>query len=197
MAKTLEFFFDYASPYSYLACEQVEALAERTGAELRWRPFLLGAVFKATGNVPPISTANKAQYLAKDLLDWTRHLGLPEFRMPENFPIQSLKANRLGLVAIEHGRAGPFSRATFRAAFAEGKDLGDVKVLAELARTAGLPPEAALARIEHPEIKDTLRRNTDEAVERGAFGAPTFFVGSEMFFGNDRLMFVERALRAA
>ncbi|MFL5347289.1 MAG: 2-hydroxychromene-2-carboxylate isomerase [Hyalangium sp.] len=194
MAKTCEFFFDYASPYSYLASEQVEALAKRTGADIRWRPFLLGGVYKATGNVPPISNSSKAAYLFKDLVDWARHLGLPELRLPENFPSNSLRANRLGMVAAEQGRIVPFSQAVFRAAFTEGKDITDPAALAELARAAGLEPEKALARSETQEIKDALRRNTDEAVARGAFGAPTFFVGDEMFFGNDRLMFVERVL---
>jgi 2-hydroxychromene-2-carboxylate isomerase len=194
MAKTLEFFFDYASVYSYLACNQVEAVAQRTGAELRWRPFLLGAIFKVTGNVPPISTPAKAAWMLKDVQGWTQYLGLPPFRLPENFPINSLKANRLALVAAEQGRIVPFSHAAFRAAFADGKDLADPQVLAELARGAELSPEQALAKAETQEIKDALRRNTDEALERGAFGAPTFFVGEEMFFGNDRFMFVERAL---
>jgi 2-hydroxychromene-2-carboxylate isomerase len=147
--------------------------------------------------VPPISTTNKAAWLARDLVDWTRHLGLPEFRMPSNFPINSLKANRLGLVAAEQGRIAEFSRATFRAAFAEGQDLADPTVLAAVARASGLEPEPALARAELQEIKDALRRNTDEALARGAFGAPTFFVGDTLFFGNDRLMFVEKALNAA
>jgi 2-hydroxychromene-2-carboxylate isomerase len=196
MARTLEFFFDYASPYSYLATEQVEAVAKRTGAEIRWRPFLLGAVFKATGNVPPVTNAHKAMYLGKDLADWARYLGLPEFQLPSAFPVNSLKANRLGLVAAEHGSIVPFTRAAFRAAFVEGKDVGDPSVLAELARGVGLDPEKALAQAESQEIKDALRRNTEEAVSRGAFGAPTFFVGDQMFFGNDRLMFVERALSA-
>lgn len=197
MAKTLEFFFDYASPYSYLASEQVEALAKRTGADIRWRPFLLGAVFKATGNVPPITTPNKAIYLGKDLVDWAIHLGLPPFQMPSSFPINSLKADRLGIVAAEQGRIAQFSHAAFRAAFVQGKDLNEPEVLAELARAAGLDAEKALARAEAQEIKDALRRNTDEAIARGAFGAPTFFVGDEMFFGNDRLIFVERLLSAA
>jgi 2-hydroxychromene-2-carboxylate isomerase len=117
--------------------------------------------------------------------------------MPESFPINSLKANRLGLVAAEQGRVVPFSHAAFRAAFADGKDLADPQVLAELARVAELSPEQALAKAESQEIKDALRRNTDEALERGAFGAPTFFVGDELFFGNDRMMFVERALSGA
>ncbi|ADO72941.1 2-hydroxychromene-2-carboxylate isomerase [Stigmatella aurantiaca] len=197
MSKTLEFFFDYASPYSYLASAQVEVLAVRTGVELRWRPFLLGAVFKATGNVPPISCPAKARYLFKDLAHWTQFLGLPPCRFPEAFPIPSIKANRLGLVAAEQGLIAPFSHAAFRAAFVDGKDLGDGAVLEEVARASGLEPGPALARIENQEIKDALRRNTEEAVARGAFGAPTFFVGEEMFFGNDRLMLVERMLRGA
>ena len=86
MARMLEFFFDYASPYSYLACKQVEAVAQRNVAELRWRPFLLGAVFKATGNTPPLSNANKASWLLRDVQDWTSYLGLPPFRMPETSP---------------------------------------------------------------------------------------------------------------
>lgn len=124
-------------------------------------------------------------------------LGLPPLVLPESFPINSLKANRLGLVAAEQGKVAPFSHAAYRAAFVEGRDLGDPKVLAELAAGVGLDPDKALAHIENQEIKDALRRNTDEAVARGAFGAPTFFVGDSMFFGNDRLMFVERALRQA
>lgn len=197
MAKTLEFFFDYASPYSYLASEQLEAVVQRTGVEVRWRPFLLGAVFKATGNVPPITTPSKGMYLAKDLDDWTGYLNLSKFRLPDEFPINSLKANRLGLVAAEQGRIVPFSLAAFRAAFVHGRDLNSLEVLTGLLREVGLEPEKALARLENQEIKDALRRNTDEAVSRGAFGAPTFFVGERMFFGNDRLMFVERALKAA
>ena len=197
MAKTLEFFFDYASPYSYLACNQVEAVAQRTGAELRWRPFLLGAVFKATGNNTPTQVPAKGVYIAKDLQDWVSYLGLPALVLPESFPINSLKANRLALVAAEQGKVAAFSHAAYRAAFAEGKDLSDPKVLAEVARGVGMDADKALAQMENQEIKDALRRNTDEALSRGVFGAPTFFVGDNMFFGNDRLMFVERALRKA
>jgi 2-hydroxychromene-2-carboxylate isomerase len=197
MAKTLEFFFDYASPYSYLACNQVEAVAQRTGAELRWRPFLLGAVFKATGNNTPTLVPAKGVYIGKDLQDWVSYLGLPALVLPESFPINSLKANRLALVAAEQGKVAAFSHAAYRAAFAEGKDLSDPKVLAEVARGVGLDADKALAQLESQELKDALRRNTDEALSRGAFGAPTFFVGDDMFFGNDRLMFVERALQKA
>ncbi|WP_224361810.1 2-hydroxychromene-2-carboxylate isomerase [Hyalangium versicolor] len=196
MAKTLEFFFDYASVYSYLASTQVEEVAKRTGAELRWRVFLLGAVFKAAGNVSPVTVASKATYLVKDLQDWTSYLGLPPFQMPSNFPFNSLKVNRLGLVAAEEGKIAAFSHAVYRAAFADGRDLNDPAVIAEVLHSVGLDAEKAQARAETQDIKDALRRNTEEAIARGAFGAPLFFVGEEMFFGNDRLMFVERALRA-
>lgn len=196
MAKVLEFFFDYSSPYSYLASTQVEGLARRAGAELRWRPFLLGAVFKATGNTSPAANLCKARYMLKDLLDWTRHYDLPDFVLPEGFPSSSLRAARLGLVADEGGRLADFTHALYREVFALGKDASDVGVLAEVLRSVGLDAEKSLARAESPEIKDRLRTNTDYAVARGAFGSPTFFIGDEMYFGNDRLMFVERALRA-
>ncbi|MGA9523988.1 MAG: 2-hydroxychromene-2-carboxylate isomerase [Myxococcaceae bacterium] len=195
MAKTLEFFFDYGSPYSWLACTQIDAIAQRTSAEVRWRPFLLGAVFKATGNHAPAQNMYKARYLLKDLGDWTRAYGLPAFVLPPDFPSDSIKANRLGLVAEELGKLPAYSHAVYRAGFTEGRDISQPQVLADLLRGAGMDPQAAFARMLSQEIKDRLRKNTDEAVERGAFGAPTFFIGDDMYFGNDRLPFVEAALR--
>jgi 2-hydroxychromene-2-carboxylate isomerase len=197
MAKVLEFFFDYASPYSYLASTRVEAVARRAGAELQWRPFLLGAVFKESGNTSPASSMCKARYMMKDLLDWTRHYDLPDFVLPEGFPSSSLKAARLGLVADEQGRLVAFTHALYREVFAEGKDLSDLGILAGVLQRIGLGAEESLRRSESPEIKDRLRRNTDGALARGAFGAPTFFIGDDMYFGNDRLPFVETALKAA
>jgi 2-hydroxychromene-2-carboxylate isomerase len=197
MPATLEFFFDFSSTYSYLAATQVEALAERTGSRLAWRPFLLGAVFKATGNSPPISVAAKGAWMLEDLRAWAREYRLPPFVMPPTFPIPSVKANRLALVALEQGRGPALVHALYRAIFQEGREVGEADVLGQVAAAAGLDPAAALARIEQQEVKDALRRNTEEAVERGAFGAPTFFVGRDMFWGNDRLHRVERALREA
>ena len=197
MAKTLEFFFDYLSGYSYLASTQVEELARRTGAELRWRPFLLAAIFKATGNIPPMANPYKARYLLKDARDWTRHYHLPDFRLPEGFPSSSLKAARLGLVAEEHGRLPAYTHALYRAVFAEGKDPSDAATLSEVLSRLGLPAEDCLARADSQEVKNKLRSNTDEALARGAFGAPTFFIGEDIYFGNDRLPFVEAALRRA
>ena len=200
MPAKLEFFFDYVSFYSYLASTQVEAVAQRSGAELVWRPFLLGAVMKVTGSTPVVGDPHKGPYAVKDVADWARHYGLPEVKLPDGFPFRTVTLMRLALVALEHG-GGAISRLThaaYRAAFAEARDPSDPAVTEALLREAGLEPAAALARAEAPDIKDALRRNTDEALARGAFGAPTFFVnGTDMYFGNDRLVLVERALQRA
>lgn len=197
MTKSLEFFFDFTSTYSYLASTRIEAMVRDTGVTLHWRPFLLGVVFKATDNVAPLVHPSQAKvaYLLKDIRDWTRHYGLPEFRLPDVFPVPSLKANRLALVAIEQGKGPAFIHATYAAIFQQGRDLGDLEVLGELAAAAGLDAGAALERMEDPAIKAALKANTDEAVARGAFGAPTLFLGDDLYFGNDRLPLVERALQ--
>lgn len=193
--QTLEFFFDYGSPYSYLASTRVEEIARRTNAQLVWRVFLLGAVFKATENVAPASNLHKARYLYKDLQDWTRHYALPPLRLPDDFPGNSLQADRLGLVAVEQGRISAYTKHAYQAAFAEGKSLSDAEVLKFILLASEMDPSASFERAGSPEIKAVLRKNTDEAVERGAFGAPTFFIGDDIYVGNDRLAFVERALR--
>jgi 2-hydroxychromene-2-carboxylate isomerase len=192
---TLEFFFDYASPYSYLASSQVEKIAQQTGASLSWRPFFLGGVFKATGNSSPALVPNKAIYMLQDLLRWTRHYGLPDFTLPDPFPARSITSLRLALVAQDEGKLPSFSHLLYQQIFALGKDQAQVAVLTEVIREAGMDPDACIERAGSQEIKDRLRKNTEEAVERGSFGAPTFFVGEQMFIGNDRLGFVERALR--
>ena len=197
MPKTLEFFFDLISPYSYLASTQVEAVCARTGAALAWRPFLLGAVFKATENASPASHPFKARYLFKDLARWVEHYGLPPVTYPSEFPFRVVDADRLVLVAAERGKAGPYARAAFDAIWAQGKDLSKGEELSAVLRQVGMEPEPAFARAGAAEIKETLKRNGEEAVERGAFGAPAFFVGEEMFVGNDRLSFVERELGRA
>jgi 2-hydroxychromene-2-carboxylate isomerase len=196
MAKTLEFFFDFASPYSYLASTQVERICERTGARLEWKPVLLGAIFKATGNVSPLTNPVKAMYLMKDVLDWSKHYGIPPLVLPEVFPIPSLKADRLALVALEQGRLPALVRAVYAAAFQKGLDISQQAVLAEALKAAEMDVASSLAKTETQPLKDALRANTDDALGRGAFGLPLFFVGDEMFVGNDRLLFVEAALRA-
>jgi 2-hydroxychromene-2-carboxylate isomerase len=195
--KRVEFFFDLSSPYSYLASTQIEAVAARAGAEVAWRPFVLAAVFKAANNTMPAASPPKAKWMVRDLERWAAHYGVP-FRFASRFPINGIRAERLILVGERAGAntAGPLAHAAFHAFWVDDRDLTDDAVLRDLAAGAGLDPERALAAIEEPEIKARLREHTDDAIRRGAFGAPAMFVGEELFWGNDRLPFVEAALRA-
>jgi len=190
----VEYFYDYVSPYAYLADTQIGDIAKRTGAEIVYRPFFLGGVMQAAKNSPPISVPNKGKYMLDDLERWSRRYGAPINPNP-HFPVNTLHAMRAAVAALADPRFPDFHRAMFSAVWREGKNLGDEAVLREQIDNAGLDGAALLARAKEQESKDTLRRNSEEAVERGSFGAPTFFVGDEMFWGNDRLDFVEEALK--
>jgi 2-hydroxychromene-2-carboxylate isomerase len=189
----LEFFYDFVSPYSYLASTQVEGLARRTGARLRWRPFLLGGVFKSTGNRAPIETVAKGKHMWTDLDRWARKLEVP-LRRPRVFPVPTMLALRAALAAPPEALPAA-SRALFKAVWADDREVGNPATLAAILGEAGLDGPALVAAA--PAQKEALTRQTQEAVDRGAFGAPTFFVGSELFVGNDRLDFVEALLRVA
>lgn len=190
----LEYFFDYVSPFAYLADTQLPALLERTGAQVVYRPFLLGGVMQASQNSPPINVPNKGRYMFRDIERWSKHYGVPANPNP-HFPVNTLPVMRAAVAALDDPRFAHFHRAMFRGVWVEGKNLADPAVLRAAIAAAGLDAEAILARAGDAEVKAALRRNSEEAVERGAFGAPTFFVGDEMFWGNDRLEFVEQALR--
>jgi 2-hydroxychromene-2-carboxylate isomerase len=191
--KRIEFFFDYASTYSYLAHLEMEALATRRGAELVYRPMVLGFVFKATGNAMPASVPAKATYMMQDVRRWIRHYGLP-FRMPSVFPTNTIRALRGAVAALDDGTFLAYHHAVMQAYWANDQDIGDPDVLAAVATSAGLDGPGLIARCEDASVKATLKANTDEAIARGAFGAPTFFVGDQMFWGNDRIEFVAEAL---
>lgn len=191
---TLEFFYDFVSPYSYLATTRVEAIAQRAGASVRFRPFLLGGVMKATGNHAPLETVPKFQHMKVDLQRWARRLGVT-LNFPASFPIPSILALRTALAAEAQGKLVPFTHAVYAAAWVDGRDIASPDVLVEVAGAVGLDGAALVAAA--PEFKAALVAQTDEAVRRGAFGAPTLFLGDEMFVGNDRLDFVEEALRRA
>ena len=182
------------SPYSYLAATQVLGLAERTGASVRWRPLYLPGVMKATGNSGPTAVAAKAIYSFKDCNDWAKHYGLPELRIPDDFPFIAVLADRCAVDAEGQGKLIPYVLAMFKKIWADGADCNDQAIVRAVLAQVGLDPEATIARAGTEEIKAVLRKNTDEAVEKGAYGVPTFFVDGEMFVGNDRLMFVEQAL---
>lgn len=191
---TLEFFYDFVSPYSYLASTRVEAEAARVGGTVRFRPFLIGGVFQASGNHAPADVPAKRRHMWTDLGRWARRLGVP-LREPPRFPLLSVLPLRAAFAAEQAGVLVPFTHAVFRAYWAEGRDYSDPAELAGIATAAGLDGPALVAAA--PQHKDALRLQTQEAVDRGAYGAPTFFVGQEMFVGNDRLDFALEALQAA
>ncbi len=195
MSKVVEFYFDFSSPYSYLAATQLPELARRTGAKIEYRPFVLAAVFKATTNDMPAKVPAKAQYMAKDLERWAEEYGV-RFKFSSHFPANTIKAMRIVIVAEAHGVAEAVTLGLFRAMWAEDRDLNDAVVLGDIAEKAGLDPQAALAAIETQAVKDRLRAYTDAAIAKGAFGAPAMVVGDELFWGNDRLHFVEKVLKS-
>ena len=189
MARQIEFFYDYLSPFSYLADTQIPAIAQRTGAEIVYRPVLLGAIMKATGNSGPLPIQGKAGYNVTDFQRWAKRYGVPAQFNPY-FPFNTIRLLRAAVAAQRHGRFAEFHAAAFREIWEQGRDLSKEDVLRRLLDGAKIDP----ATIEGDEIKNQLRANADDAVSRGAFGAPTFFVNGEMFWGNDRLEFVEEAL---
>ncbi len=184
---TLDFWFDFSSPYAYLASTQIDGIAARTGATLRWRPMLLGAVFKEVGQVQvPLlaASAAKQRHYALDIERWAAWWNVP-FTFPATFPIRSLLPLRTYLA---HPDPIPFAHAVFRAAWADGRDITDPAVL----RACGAPEEALEAA---PAMKQALIDQTSEAVAAGVFGAPTCIVdGKWLFWGQDRLDMVERCL---
>ena len=195
MAGTVEYFWDVSSPYTYLAHTQLPALAERTGATIVYRPFLLGGAFKLAGNSMPAGVPNKGKFLFADIQRWADQYGVT-IAMPSFFPVNSLKAMRGAFVADREGKQVAYADAVFRAIWADGVDVSRPELLAKVAEGVGIAGETLLAGIEEPGIKEALKAATSEAVERGAFGAPTFFVGGDLFWGNDRLHHVEAALAA-
>lgn len=195
MPAPLEFFFDFSSPYAYLASHQIGPLAERHGREVRWRPMMLGPALAATGSKPLVHLPLKGDYAKRDLPRAARFHGIP-FQMPSRFPQVTLAAARLFYWLQEQApdRAVPFADAVFKALFVDDQDVADRAVVARLAAALEIDETAALAAIDEPQVKETLRAVTAEAVERGVFGSPFIFVDGEPFWGTDRLDHIDRWL---
>jgi 2-hydroxychromene-2-carboxylate isomerase len=192
----IDFFWDCGSPYTYLATTQLAAFEKRTGATFRYRPLLLGGLYKTTGNAPPISVAAKARWMLQDLVRWREQYGVP-LRLPGEsapFPVVSLVPMRAAVAAEMRGKGREYCHAIFHAYFVEGRDIAQPDEVARVARSIGLDADDVLAAIQTAEVKDRLRANTDEAAARGAFGVPTFFIDEQIFWGNDRFHHLERAL---
>ena len=194
----LEFFFDCSSPWTYLAFSRIEALAAETGAVLEWRPFLVGGVFNTVNRSVyeqrehPVPA--KMRYYMKDLQDWARYYGL-RIGSPPVFPVNSVKAMRGCLVAMEAQCLLTYARAVFETYWGELEDISQDAVLGGIVRRVGLDPAGFFAKINAAAYKDKLRANTDELIARGGFGSPTMFVdGEDMYFGNDRLVLVRERL---
>lgn len=196
--RRVEFFFDLVSPYSYLAHTQVGRVCEEADAELVPRPMLLGAVLNETGGRAATEVPAKERYMRRDLGLWAESYGVP-LRFPDPFPFRSLKTMRAALWLRERGSLPAFMNEAFSLYWAEGgapkgmKESDEDGPISEVARRIGEDPDDVLEGASQPAAKDALKSATAEALERGVFGAPTFFVDGEMFWGNDRLPFVEAA----
>lgn len=188
--KTLEFFYDFSCPYAYLASTRIERLAKAGGADLVYKPFLLGGVFNALGVTPMQMPEPKAKLNLLDMRRWADHWGVP-LNMPETHPNRTVLALRAALASNDLPKA---TRALFDAYWAEGSDLSDPQIVVDALNRAGLDGEALVKQAEDPAIKDELRRRTDEAIERGVFGAPTIILDGELYWGQDRLHLVAREL---
>ena len=198
MAK-LEFFFDISSPWTYFAFHRIEAFAAETGAEIVWKPFLVGGVFNKVNPSVYLRRENpvpvKDAYYKKDMADWARYEGV-KLISPTVFPLNSVRAMRGCFVALDQGKLPAYARACFEAYWRDDKDISKPELLAPLAVAAGMDETAFLAGINDDAIKQRLFAGTDEAIARGVFGSPTFFLNDDdMYFGNDRLELIRAAIK--
>ena len=196
MAKDLDFYFDVGSPAAYLAWTQMPRLARETGATVHYRPFLLGGVFQATGNRSPMEVPAKSQWMRVDLQRFAARYGVP-YRHNPHFPINTLTLMRaaVGLQMRQPDRLLPFGDAVYKAIWVDGRNMNDAVEVGRVLQDAGFDPQGVLALTQDPEVKEQLKAVTQQAVARGVFGAPTFFVGDQMFWGQDRMDFVKEALQ--
>ena len=194
MAKSVDFYFDYGSPSSYLAYTQMPGLAKRTGATVNYRPILLGAVFQATGNRSPVEVAAKGKWMQSDLQHFAERYNVP-YRWNPHFPINTLALMRGATYAAREGFLLPYSDAIYKAVWADGLNMGDPAVIGKVLEETGIDAQKVIAATQEQAVKDALKDATQQAVARGLFGAPTFFVGERMHFGQDRLPYVEELLR--
>lgn len=196
MPAEIDFFFDFSSSYSYVALPGVLQLADAHDVTINWKPFLLGVIFKAHDHAPPADDDVKLRYLGRDLERRAQAAGLPPFVSPSPFPFNGITAMR-AFWHLDEGdpdKAVEWARAVFHTSFAEGRDCSNPETLADIATNLGLDAKQLLKATADDRVKAKLKAITGEAMDRGVFGAPTFFVGDEMFWGGDRLVDLERHL---
>jgi 2-hydroxychromene-2-carboxylate isomerase len=196
MPAPIDFYFDFSSPYGFLASEKIEALAARHGRRVNWHPVLLGVVFRQTGAAPLTQVPLKGDYSKRDMARSARFHGVDSFRMPSTFPIPSQAAARIVLWIRQHdpALAAKVVHALYRAFFVDDIDISNPDAAAAAAAKSGVNAAAARAAIDDPAIKDALKQANDEAIAKGVFGSPFIIVDGEPFWGMDRLDQVDRWL---
>jgi 2-hydroxychromene-2-carboxylate isomerase len=196
MPAPIDFYFDFSSPYGFMASEKIEALAVAHGRVVNWCPVLLGVVFKQTGAAPLTQIPLKGDYSRRDMIRSAGYHGISGFRMPSKFPIPSQAAARIVLWARaqDAALAGKVVHALYRAYFVDDVDISDPDNAVSVAAKCGIDPAAARAAIDDPAIKDALRRGNEEAIAKGVFGSPYVVVDGEPFWGMDRLDQIQRWL---
>ena len=201
MTPKVEFHFDFGSPNAYFSHKLIPGIEERTGARFVYVPILLGGVFKATGNVAPMvafkDVKGKLAYQKLETLRFIRKHGLTRFKMNPHFPVNTVQVMRGAVAAEADGQLEKYVDAVFRLMWEDEKKMDDPEVIRASLDAAGLDGARTLARIQEQEVKDRLLKNTESSVARGTFGAPTFFVGDEIFFGKDKLRDVEEEIVSA
>ena len=194
----IEFYFDVGSPNAYLCHAVIPAIEQRTGTRFTYVPVLLGGIFKLTNNQSPLTAfagiPSKMAYQQLEMDRFVRRHGIEQFQLNPHFPVNTLLVMRGAVAAEAEGVLQPYVDAVFRAMWEDGCKMDDPAVAGAVLDRAGLDGARLLARTQEPEVKELLLRNTAQAVERGVFGSPTFFIGNEMFFGKDRLREVEEAI---
>ena len=195
MSDSLDFYFDFSSPYGYLASERIDGIAAKHGRGVTWRPMLLGAVFQKIGGSPLVNQPMKGPYSQHDMLRSARLHGIT-FNVPDNFPVNSIAACRAyyWLADGDAAKAHDFAQALYRGYFVENRDLSQPETVVAAAQALGMDGDALVAAVQDQAIKDRLRAENDAALDRGVFGSPTVFVGDEMFWGHDRLEMIDRWL---
>jgi 2-hydroxychromene-2-carboxylate isomerase len=189
----IEFCFDFGSPTSYFAWQILRRIADKSDTEIVWHPMLLGGVFKATGNVSPVSIPAKGAYMGADMQRFADKYDI-NYTFNEHFPINTLVLMRGAAGLMDDERFDAYVTAAYNSIWADNKNMGDIEVAGQVLVDAGFDPAEFMALVSDDAVKDKLKTLTEDAVNRGVFGAPTMFVGEEMFFGQDRMHFVAEAV---